>query len=93
MILRGESHALRNNVELMKRLKSPLTIELLAQLQEFYEVRSRRILFEKDSSVSRKTVKATEQIEFEEFCHIIDLLDDWMKPPVMVNFNAKKSRV
>ena len=89
MILRGESHALRDDLELMKRVRHISTIRILKQLQELYEARARRIEFERMRICEMSGIH---QIEHEEYCHLIDLLDDWMRQPVRINFHGQDSK-
>lgn len=72
----------------MKRVKSPLTIELLAQLQEFYDARKREQFFREDGCET----SGIERIVFEEYCHLLDLLDEWMQQPTRIEFDARKKR-
>lgn len=93
MIFRGESHVLRSDTKLLKKAKSPLTLTVLKQLQELYEVRARRKIAE-DDGYDPICIKSLTQFEFEEYCHLIDLLDDWMQPPTIITFEKKrKNRV
>ena len=88
MIYRGTSHALRDDLEIMKRLRRPVTIQLLQQLQWFYEARSRRLLLEKEMDVP-----GLDSIEIEEFRVLMDLLSKWMNPPLTLYFGTTRAGV
>ena len=88
MIYRGSSHAIRDDLEIMKRLRRPVTIQLLKQLQWFYEARSRRLLLEKEMNVP-----GLGTAELEEFRVLMDLLSKWMNPPLTLYFEVTKPGV
>lgn len=88
MILRGESHALRDPIELMARITQPSTVRLLQQLQELYDVRiMRQLSYEIDGDDT-----ALVRLEFLAYVDLMDLLEEWMKQPVDINFSGLSKR-
>ena len=85
MIHRGTSHVLRDDLEIMKKLRKPVTVQLLKQLQWFYEARSTRIMWGDIIDT-----EALNRIELQEFLEMVKLLEKWMTPPLTLNFGTHK---
>lgn len=89
MIPRGDSHRLHGNpTELLKRIRVSATLAVLDQLQYFYDLRSRRILFDEQGGIVMEGIHAG---EVEEFHKLMELTKVWLQPSVRVNFKGVKS--
>ena len=87
MILRGTSHVILDDIELMKRVRRPATLRVLRQLMWLYETRSRRQIFEK-MGVLTDHIEAQELIEF---CRLMNLTSAWLSQPLTVDFGKPVS--
>lgn len=85
MILRGESHVIRDRIELMKLIKKPLTVKILEQLQYLYDMRERRLL---NQSYGGIEMEGMEMGEVNDYLELMRLVKIWMSQPVRVNFGG-----
>ena len=82
MMTRGDGNCIWNRLEVMKRIKSKTTIDLLEQIQKFYEVRGQRIALEGSGA----EMEYVEQAEREAYCQLLERIDLWMQAPTKVKF-------
>ena len=87
MIRRGNSHVLFSDYELILRVKKPITLLLLKQIQELYEVRVRRLTW---TGVS--DTKHIEQYELEEYLKLMNLCSKWMGPIIRIDFGEENGK-
>lgn len=66
MATKRGTYVLYDDVEIMKRIKNPQTLQLLKSAQEFYETRSRRKLYEK-MGCEMQGIKEAEKTDFNNF--------------------------
>jgi hypothetical protein len=76
MINRGNHHVLYNRDEMMRLIKNPLTLNVLLQLQDWYEIREQRKLQEKGGC----ELDGIKQIEKEQFLGLIAITREWLRP-------------
>ena len=87
MIRRGNSHVLFSDYELMLRIKKPVTLLLLRQMQELYEVRVRRLAW---TGVS--DTKHIEQQELQEYLRLLVICNKWMGPIIRIDFGEENAK-
>ena len=87
MIHRGRSHVLFSDYELMLRVKKPITLLLLKQMQELYEVRARRIAWAEVSDT-----QYIEQQEFQEYLRLMVICNKWMGPIIRIDFGEENGK-
>jgi hypothetical protein len=76
MIERGQDHVLYNDIEIMKLVKSPQAIQVLKQLQTWYDTRNRRKLMQ-DGGCEMDGIK---EIEKQEFLELLRTTKIWLRP-------------
>ena len=86
MIIRDDTYALRSRIEIIRKMKSKLTVDLIEQMQNFYELRSQRIAM----TNSGAEMQYVEQAEFEAYCKLLDIMGQWVHPPIRVKLNDRK---
>jgi uncharacterized membrane protein len=79
MIRRGTSHVLYDKVEVMQRVKRPLTVALLMDLMWMYEEFSRAELF-------RAQGVPVGWDNYPAFTRLMRQTKRWLSPPITLNF-------
>ena len=81
---RGTSHVLFTDLEIMKRIRRRDSVDVLRQLMELYEIRTRRQSF-KEVGASMEGILA---IEMSEFTKLMDLTGQWLRQPLSLDFGG-----
>ena len=87
MILRGQSHVIYTENELMERIKNPRTLMVLKALMLFYDLRSRRRLL-----VDTDTHKHLVQWEVQEFGKLMDEVARWLAQPIHIEWRKNETQ-
>jgi hypothetical protein len=77
MIERGQHHVLYDDVELMQRIRSPQTLQVLKQLQEYYETRERRKLMTEQGC----ELNGIKEAEKEALLELLKSTKIWLRNP------------
>ena len=91
MQLRGTTHVLLTDSEIMKRIHRRDCVDVLRQLMWFYETHSRRKLFEDQNRGYEHGLVGMEGVlalELEGFVKLMGLTGKWLSQPVIVDFGG-----